>query len=430
MAGGDAVTSAAQAIETVFRNSNGASTLEDALRLFVGGALDVPTMDEVELLKAGCKLPEVVISWSPTSEFLKHLAINGYTRMHRFAALPSRKRPRWFLPQAHGRHPVDGFEIYAPFSPSGRLMKAITVKLRKTAWQGWVGDSVLIASRTALPIESLVSDITGESQLIYSLSLGTPGTFQKLTVQVMRSDGSILGYLKMPLTNGARQRLRHEGTFLRKLSGFPKLQAHIPRLLFADSWRGNDIVFQSALEGETGPVSFTQLHEDFLQKLQSCQPSVSPGETVIRDTASKWEKIAPHLGARWQNLGKEALRIAAREIRAIGVPCGIQHGDLTPWNTRLHQGRLAIFDWESGSSNAPNLWDRFHFLAQTECVLNKKPEVREQPDLREQNRGLYLLYLLHSTAQTAEEEAKQFAIDYREEQMIRYVSAASGRLPT
>jgi hypothetical protein len=309
-------------------------------------------------------------------------------------------------------------------------MKAITVKLRKTAWQGWVGDSVLVASRTALPIESLVSDITGESELIFSLSLGTPGTFQKLTVQVMKSDGSILGYMKMPLTDGARQRLRHEGTFLRKLSGFPKLQAHIPRLLFAGSWRGNDIVFQSALEGETGPVSFTQLHEDFLQKLQSCQPSISPAETVIRDTARRWEKVAPRLGARWQNLGKEALRIAARELRAITVPCGIQHGDLTPWNTRLHQGRLAIFDWESGASNAPNLWDRFHFLAQTECVLNKKPEAREQPDLREQNRGLYLLYLLHSTAQTAEEEAKQFAIDYREEQMIRYVSAASGRLPT
>lgn len=430
MEGGDSVTSAAQAIEKVFRNSNGTCTLEDALRLFAGGARDVPTMDEVELLKAGCKLPEVVISWSPTSELLKHLAINRYTRMHRFAALPSRKRPRWFLPEIHGTHQVDGFEVYTPYSRSGRVMKAITVKLRKTAWQGWVGDSVLIASRTALPIESLVSDITGESQLIFSLSLGTPGTFQKLTVQVMKSDGEILGYLKMPLMDGARQRLRHEGRFLRKLSGFPKLQAHIPRLLFADSWRGNDIVFQSALEGETGPVSFTQLHEDFLQKLQSCQPSVSPGETVIRDTASKWEKIAPHLGARWQNLGKEALRIAAREIRAIGVPCGIQHGDLTPWNTRLHQGRLAIFDWESGSSNAPNLWDRFHFLAQTECVLNKKPEASEKPDLREQNRGLYLLYLLHSTAQTAEEEAKQFAIDYREEQMIRYVSAASGRLPT
>ena len=430
MEGGDSVTSAAQAIEKVFRNSNGTCTLEDALRLFAGGARDVPTMDEVELLEAGCKLPEAVISWSPTSELLKHLAINRYTRMHRFAALPSRKRPRWFLPEIHGTHQVDGFEVYTPYSRSGRVMKAITVKLRKTAWQGWVGDSVLIASRTALPIESLVSDITGESQLIFSLSLGTPGTFQKLTVQVMKSDGEILGYLKMPLMDGARQRLRHEGRFLRKLSGFPKLQAHIPRLLFADSWRGNDIVFQSALEGETGPVSFTQLHEDFLQKLQSCQPSVSPGETVIRDTASRWGKVAPRLGARWQNLGKEALRIAAREIRAIGVPCGIQHGDLTPWNTRLHQGRLAIFDWESGSSNAPNLWDRFHFLAQTECVLNKKPEAREQPDLREQNRGLYLLYLLHSTAQTAEEEAKQFAIDYREEQMIRYVSAASGRLPT
>ncbi len=423
------MTSAAQAIETVFRSSNGARPGEDALRLFAGSAPDVPTMDEVELLKKGCKLPEVVISWSATPDLLKRLASNRYTRMHRFAALPSRKRPRWFLPQIHGRHRVDGFEIYTPFSRSGRLLKALTVKLRKTACRGWMGDSVLIASRTALPIESLVSDITGESQLIFSLSLGTPGTFQKLTVQVMKSDGAILGYLKMPLTEGARQRLRHEGTFLRKLSGFPKLQAHIPRLLFAGSWGGNDIVFQSALEGETGPVSFTQLHEDFLQKLQSCQPSISPGEAVIRDTARRWGKIAPRLGTRWQNLGQEALRIAAQELRATAVACGIQHGDLTPWNTRLHQGRLSIFDWESGASNAPNLWDRFHFLVQTECVLNKKHETREQPDLREQNRGLYLLYLLHSTAQTAEEEAKQFAIDYREEQIILHISAASRRLP-
>lgn len=429
MAGGDAVTSAAQAVEIGFRNSNGARTLEDALRLFAGGAPDVPTIDEVGLLKEDCKLPEVVISWSPTPDLLKRLASNRYTRMHRFAVLPSRKRPRWLLPQIRGKHAVNGFEIYTPFSPSGRLMKAVAVKLRTTAWQGWVRNSALIASRTPLPIESLVSDITGERQLVFSLSLGTPGTFQKLTVQVMKSDGEILGYLKMPLTDGARQRLRHEGTFLRKLSGFPKLQAHIPQLLFAGSWRGNDIVFQSALEGETGPVCFTQLHEEFLQKLQSCQPSVSPGETKIRDTASKWEKIAPRLGARWQNLGKEALRIAALELRATIVPCGMQHGDLTPWNTRLHHGRLSIFDWESGASVAPNLWDKFHFLAQTECVLNKKQEGREQPDLRDKNRGLYLLYLLHSTAQTAEEEAKQFAIDYREEQIIQHISASARRLP-
>lgn len=430
MGDGDAVTSSAQVIEMVFRDENGARRpLDEALRIFAGGSPEVPVIAEDDLRQNGRKLSSAVISWSPTSNLLKRLVSDGYTSMHRFAVLPSRKRPRWLLPQIHGKHVVDGFEIYTPFSPSARLMKAIAVKLRTTAWQGWIRDSVLIASRTPLPIESLVGDITGETQLIFSLSLGTPGTFQKLTVQVMKSDGAILGYLKMPLTDGAQQRLQHEGTFLRKLSAFPKLQPHIPRLLFAGSWRGNDIVFQSALEGETGPVCFTQLHEEFLQKLQSCQPSSSPAELVIRDTERRWEKAAPRLGAKWQRLAKEAFRVAARDLRATTVPCGIQHGDLTPWNTRLNQERLSIFDWESGVSNAPNLWDKFHFLAQTECVLNAKHDVTGQSDPREKNRGLYLLYLLHSTAQTAEEEAKQFAIDYREDQVIRHISAAARRLP-
>ncbi len=429
MGDGDAMTSSAQVLEMTFRDAKNARPLDEALRLFAGGEPDFPVIAEDELPKNGGRLPNVVISWSPKPVVVKRLVSDGYTRTHRFAVLPSRKRSRWLLPQTCGKHLVNGFEIYTPFSPSARLMKAVAVKLRKAAWQGWVRNSVLIASRTPLPIESLVSDITGETQLIFSLSLGTPGTFQKLTVQVMKSDGAILGYLKMPLTEGAQQRLQHEGTFLRKLAGFPKLQSHIPRLLFAGSWNGNDIVFQSALEGETGPVCFTQLHEEFLQKLQSCQPSSSPAEVVIRDTERTWEKAAPRLGARWQKLGKEALRIAAEELRATVVPCGMQHGDLTPWNTRLHQGRLSIFDWESGVSSAPNLWDKFHFLAQTECVLNAKHDAAGQTDLREINRGLYLLYLLHSTAQTAEEEAKQFAIDYREDQMIRHISAAARRLP-
>jgi hypothetical protein len=419
----------APGIEMFIRNSNGTRHLENALRLFSGGAPDVSLLEGDLLQDGGKALPDAAISWNPTPSLLKRLASNRYTRMHRFAVLPSRKRARWLLPQILGNHPIDGFEIYTPFSPSARLMKAITVRLRTSGWRGWVRHNVLIASRTPLPIERLVSEVTGKTQLIFSLSLGTPGTYQKFTVQVMSSDGSILGYLKMPLTDGASQRLRHEGTFLRKLSGFPKLRAHIPRLLFAGPWRGNDIVFQSPLEGEMGPVQFTQHHEEFLQKLQSCQPSDLPGGIVIQETARRWEGIASRLGARWQSLGKEALRLATQELRATVVPCGIQHGDLTPWNTRLHQGRLSVFDWESAASAAPNLWDKFHFLAQTECVLNQKPVAEKLTDLREQNRGLYLLYLLQSTAQTAEEEAERFAIDYREEQMIQHISAMTRRLP-
>ena len=81
-----------------------------------------------------------------------------------------------------------------------------------------------------------------------------------------------------------------------------------------------------------------------------------------------------------------------------------------------------MFDWESAAWEAPILWDQFHFLAQTECLLRANHESPNQGDIRDRNRALYLLYLLKSTAQAVEEEANQLTIDFRESQILRYVS--------
>ena len=130
----------------------------------------------------------------------------------------------------------------------------------------------------------------------------------------MRADGIILGYLKMPLKTGAENRLRHEAETVEKLYRFAKLRAHIPRLLFAGSWAGRYVVFQSAIEGEAGPVHITERHEEFLKILHSCEPSMTPGRKLVQRTAQQWEKVAPRLETHWQRLGREALRIASREL--------------------------------------------------------------------------------------------------------------------
>ncbi len=49
----------------------------------------------------------------------------------------------------------------------------------------------------------------------------------------------------------------------------------------------------------------------------------------------------------------------------------IGHGDFTPWNTFVQKERLAVFDWELGSSSLPVLYDLFHYTLQ-EGVLQKK----------------------------------------------------------
>jgi len=255
---GGLVRSAAVAIEAASRFRGSADTLDEVLRLFLGWERADPLPEAEDLPNNGAALPDVVVSRSQASSVCKQLARQGYTRQHRFAILPSRTQPRWLLPLTDARRAIDGFELYTPYSRATRLMKALVVRVRAIGWEGWVRHSVLLAARAPLPIETLATEVTGEKHLSFAVSLGTPGPVQKVTVQVMRSDGKILGYLKMPLKSGAEQRLRHEADTIEKLQRFAKLRAHIPQLLFAGSWEGRFVVFQSAIEGEAGPVRMTE----------------------------------------------------------------------------------------------------------------------------------------------------------------------------
>ncbi len=417
---GGLVRSATVAIEAASRYRGSADTIDEVLRVFLGWNREDPLPQAEDLPRNGAALPDAVVSRSHASSVCHQLARQGYTRQHRFAILPSRTQPRWLLPLTSARRTIDGFELYTPYSRATRLMKALVVRVRATGWEGWVRHSVLMAARAPLPIEKLATEVTGERHLTFAVSLGTPGPVQKLTVQVMRTDGKILGYLKIPLKSGAEQRLRHEADTMEKLQRFAKIRAHIPRLLFAGSWEGRFVVFQSAIEGEAGPVRMTERHEEFLKILQDCEPAMLSGRRLVQRIAQRWEKIAPRLESHWQGLGREAVRIASRELGSVPIACGIQHGDFAPWNTRVQPKGLILFDWESAAWEAPALWDRFHFLAQTECHLNLRHT--ERTDVRGENRALYLLYLLNSAAQLTDEESGAFTFNYREQQLRKHVS--------
>lgn len=416
------------ACEGVQRTDTTEDSLERALRTFLGWAPDSPLTFADRWPEAHVGPRGVVIIQRRAPGVTQRLANEGYIHQHRFAVLPSRRKARWLLPLTNNGRPLSGFELYKPYSTGARMMKALVLLARATGWDGWVQHEILLASRSLLSVERLASEVTGENQFTFTLSLGTPGTFRKLTVQVMRPDGMILGYVKMPLTRAAGTRLSNEAEFLRRLSEFPSMRSHVPRLLFAGPWSGSNILFETPLEGATGPVQFTKLHKEFLSSLHSCCTTVLPGQTLVHGTAQTWESVAPHMGTRWQGMAREALRIAGRELAVSLVPCGIHHGDFAPWNLRAHHGDLFVFDWESAAWGAPNLWDQFHFLAQTECLLKVTHETKEGAGARQHNRALYLLYLLKSTAQLKEDGAEQLTIDYREKQMLQYISGSADGL--
>ncbi len=365
----------------------------------------------------------VLVSLDPSRSMTHDLARQAYARTHRFVVLPSRNAARWLLPQGDGRRALEGLQIYAPYAPAARLIKALVGGIMRAGWQGWARHGVLIASREPLPIEILVSEVAGERQPVFALSLGTPGRFRKLAVQVMRPSGEILGYLKLPLTEAAAERVRHEAEVLKRLWNFAALRPHIPKVLHAGEWKRGYILFQSRGPSRAGPIEFNALHEEFLQTLRSFHQVDKPGQVLVEEVGARWRKAEPLLDSRLRSLGEEALARASRDLGRVMVPCGIMHGDFAPWNTRVEKGQLFLFDWESAAWEAPILWDIFHFHVQVASLLNKKSG-RDLPlDRAPADRACFLLYLLSSICQLLEEAARGYAgIEYRQRILLHEMS--------
>lgn len=410
------------ASEPVLRERRELEPVLGALRLLLGMPPGVELSEPDTSQKNSGGSPDVLISWSRSNDVATQLQKRGYTNQYRFAVLPSRTRPRWLLPQRPVFATIDGFEIYTPFSPRAKLMKTLLTKIRATGWQGWARHLVLIASKEPIAFDTIAREVTGEKQLAFALSLGTPGEFQKLTIQVMDARGKILCYAKLPLTNAAGKRLKHEAQVLSALQRYPSVRSRVPQLLYEGMWNNGYILIQTVLPGTPGPEQFSPVHDDFLRKLHESNPSTLPGRAVVREVSRNWSGASPQARGRLQNLGAKALRIAARELDTARVLCGISHGDFAPWNARMYRNNLYLFDWESASMNAPCVWDQFHFLAQTESLLEVKHQTCTSTDVRFQNRSLYLLYLLHSTAQLLDERAEERAITYRERELSQHVA--------
>jgi hypothetical protein len=352
------------------------------------------------------------------------LRSNGFTRIRQYALLPSVRSPRWLIPVGRRRWTVGGLHIYTPFASRARLLKRMLVSVTQLGYTGWARHKVLIASRQPLKLESLVREVTGESNPIFALSLGTPGRFQKLTIQAMRPDGDMLGYVKLPMTLEAIGRIRHEATMLKRLRRFAALWKQIPQILYAGDWGESCILFQSAGASSPAPVEFTPIYEDFLQKLQNIESVEKPGRALVEEVRARWRTVETGLDSKWKALGVAALLEASHQLENLPVRCAVAHGDFAPWNCRISGGQLCVFDWEFSSAEGPVTWDAFHFQTQVACLLNRETELPLHFQQSAGSKPLYLLYLLNSAGRLLEEDGPQpcTSLLYRQRCIARELS--------
>src|SRR5579862_3153027 len=290
----------------------------------------------------------------------------GEQSRRRFAVLPSRQDPRYLLPLGNSRATLAGFSVYTPYALGARLWKGFLSQLVRTGWSGWGMHPLYVGE--PLGWKALVANVTGERNPAFALLLGTPGKYRKLTIQVMRPAGEMLGYIKLGLTKPAGERVRHEASVLENLSS---LKPHVPRVLYSGEWQDNYLLFQSPLEGHSGLSELSKIHVEFLERLAALRRVNKPGLRIIEEASARWTELTWRCDWRWQRLGNATLTSARPYLENITVPCGISHGDFAPWNTRVADGRLSVFDWESCECEMPLGWDTFHFSVQVAAMRKK-----------------------------------------------------------
>lgn len=347
----------------------------------------------------GSRPPSAMLSLNLSKKNKHKLASHGYPCHRSFVALPSLTSTRWLFPLANGRCTLAGLEAYTPHARTARILKAFFRAVVKSGCPSLLPHRLLLASSGPLPLEDLVREVTGECNPVFALSVGTEARFRKLTVQVMRPQGEILGHIKLPLTDAAVGRVRHEAEALNHLWTFPSLRPHIPRVLYSGEWSQGYMLFQSGGPATPGPVHFDRQCEDFLRILRGIHPTEKAGHVLWNEVAARWQKAEPNLSSGWRALGQATLARAKREVEGVTIPCGVSHGDFTPWNTRLGDQGLYVFDWESASWDAPSLWDIFHFRTQVAASLGKNRNLGIWRHRHSGEPACYLLYLLNSAGQ-------------------------------
>ena len=387
--------------------------LRQALYILLGTAADRAVVQAAAVQPRGDG-PIAVVAGFLTRGPADRLRLNGFKRVEEFALVPSIHTVRWLIPLGNPRSTKSALEIYVPYAWRARLIKKLLLRMNGMGLLGWTPHKVLIGSKAALPLQALVSEVSGEREPVFALSLGTSGRYRKLTIQVMRPDGEILGYIKAPLTDAATERVRHEAAVLERLWGSVPLRPHIPKVLYSGEWANTYILFQTQGPSQPGPIELGDMHENFLQTLWGVHRSQVPGRLFVGEVGSRWLKTEPLLGRSYQALGQKALETAARELDRVTLPCGIAHGDFAPWNSRVENGRLFVFDWESAAWEAPIQWDVFHFRAQVASLLHRKSAWSPAPGRWPGERASFLLYLLSSACQLCgEESSDQVGFDYR-----------------
>jgi hypothetical protein len=309
-----------------------------------------------------------------------HAAPSGFDRVESYLALPRAANPRLLVPlgstEAASAALARNHDATSTKARLGRA--ALGAGLRVGVTQRLADRVDVYADRGLSPAERsqhLLTDhlraMFGRGDLHMAVILGVPRLNRKPVLQVLASDGTVVGYVKAAWNDLTAGLVRNETHVLSHLVARAPKSFVPPAFVAAGRWGALELIAASALPNAARP--------DQAQVFDPPMP-------VIAEIAGLWGRSTARLAGSgyWAGVRKRqaaqagsalldrAVDWVERQIGNTEIDFGAWHGDFTPWNMARLDEATYVWDWERAGP-APAGLDLLHFLFQTVCRFEGKP---------------------------------------------------------
>lgn len=269
---------------------------------------------------------------------------------HRALAWPSAAAPELFIPLESSATGAAALHRFHDGRTRGELAKTLAaMSLARLGVLRWApGQSVDIG-----PFELVdrIAEDLDEDDLVLGVTLGPRRRNRKPVIQLLRRDGTTIGFAKVGWSPLTRSLVENEARWLTCLRGALPSQIQTPSILSRIIDGDRTVVVVSALDTSARSGIAGQL---------------SP-ETIVqmaRSLGTERRRVAelPYLDElRRGRVGAliDIDRLVDRHDDAL-VELGVWHGDLTPWNSSTFDGITRLWDWEFADEHRPVGFDLLH----------------------------------------------------------------------
>jgi thymidylate kinase len=282
--------------------------------------------------------------------------------------------PRWIIP-AHAKRPLF-LKFYHVGGLRSRLFAFISTVLFKFGLKAFAYKKSEVFIKSDAHQQNSVVDLWNHQ---WALFTGTAGPNNKMVLYTETESTS--AFFKIPSTNQARAIVAREHTGTLRARAMNPAKFVVP----ATSVRENGILEIEDIAGRGKRSNqFSALHIGMLDEMydKTAHSSETANSECFQSSMTRLNAAIATADSRIPASMFSRLQLLGSELEQTQMATALSHGDFTPWNMFVHDGAIAVYDWELATDANPIGFDAFHFIIQKGILIDRKPwrEIRKEID--------------------------------------------------